>query len=145
MNGGWPARPQDAQELGLTDSVWDMTVRCWHQDPAQRPMMTEVVKLARELSVFSLSLWNEHHNMLPAVTSWMFCGLESQIYQSRSSPTISYPSVKSRMQFPSAVPTSSLPSSRMMKCSGKEIWRSITISQCRGRLERVAGSSSTRD
>ena len=72
MNGGWPARPQDTQELGLTDSVWDLTVRCWHQDPAQRPMMTEVVKLARELSVFSLSLWNEHHNMLPAVTSWMF-------------------------------------------------------------------------
>ena len=28
MNGGRPVRPQEVQGLGLTDSVWDMTVRC---------------------------------------------------------------------------------------------------------------------
>jgi len=54
--GEWPARPQEAQELGLTDSVWNMTHRCWHQDPACRPTMTEVVGLLREWPVFSLSM-----------------------------------------------------------------------------------------
>jgi len=48
VDGSRPARPQEAQPIGLTDSVWDMTVRCWHQDPAQRPTMTEAVGLVRE-------------------------------------------------------------------------------------------------
>ena len=56
MGGDRPARPQEAQEQGLTDSVWDMTVHCWHQDPPQRPTMTEVVRLVREWPVFSLSM-----------------------------------------------------------------------------------------
>ena len=55
MDGEWPARPQEAQELGLTDSMWGMTVRCWNQDPAQRPTMTEVVGLLRKL-LLSLSI-----------------------------------------------------------------------------------------
>ena len=48
MDGHRPARPEEAQELGLTNSVWDMTVRCWHQDPARRPTMAQVVRLLRE-------------------------------------------------------------------------------------------------
>ena len=83
-DGKQPARPREGQELGLTDSIWDMTVRCWRQDPVQRPMMTEVVGLAREWSVFSLFPWNQHHDMLPAATGWLLCGLESQTFQSRS-------------------------------------------------------------
>jgi len=54
MSGERPARPQEAQELGLTDSVWDMTLKCWRQDPADRPTVTGVVELLREWSVFSL-------------------------------------------------------------------------------------------
>ena len=84
MDGGRPARPQEAQGLGLTGSVWDMTVRCWHQDPVQRPTMTEVVRLTREWPVFSLFLKNQHHDMLPAATGWLHCGLESRIFRSRS-------------------------------------------------------------
>ena len=53
VGGEHLARPLEAQELGLTDSVWDMTLRCRHQDPAQRPMMVEVVGLLRELVVSS--------------------------------------------------------------------------------------------
>ena len=53
--GKLPARPQEARELGLTDSAWNMTVRCWRQDPSQRPAMMEVVRLLREWPVFSLS------------------------------------------------------------------------------------------
>ena len=54
MGGERPARPPGAQELGLTDSVWNMTCKCWRQDPARRPTVTEVVGLLREW--FSLSM-----------------------------------------------------------------------------------------
>ena len=85
MGGERPARPQEAQERGLTDSVWDMTVRCWHQDPPQRPTMMEVARLVRKWPVFSLCPWNEHHNMLPAAIGWQLLGgQKSQMYQSRS-------------------------------------------------------------
>jgi len=52
MGGEHPARPQEVQELGLMDSMWEMTVRCWHWDPAQQPKMMEVVRLVREWPVF---------------------------------------------------------------------------------------------
>ena len=71
MSGKRPARPQEAQELGLTDSVWDMTIRCWHQDPIQRPAMMEVVELVREWPVFFLSPRNKHHDMVPAATGYV--------------------------------------------------------------------------
>ena len=56
MGGERPDRPQAVQELGLTDSVWETTVRCWHQDPAQRTTMTKVVGFLREFLVASLSI-----------------------------------------------------------------------------------------
>ena len=48
-DGTRPDLPQRAEEQGLTNSLWDMTLRCFHQDPAQQPNMTEVVGLLREL------------------------------------------------------------------------------------------------
>lgn len=56
MNGQRPDRPEKGQELGLKDSVWDMTVRCWDQDPAQRPTMAEVTGFLHEFLVSSLSI-----------------------------------------------------------------------------------------
>ena len=56
MDSHRPARPQEGQELGLTDSVWEMTVRCWDQDPAQRPMMSEVVGVLHGSFVSSRSI-----------------------------------------------------------------------------------------
>ena len=56
MNGYQQDRPQGVQELGLTDSLWEMTLRCLHQDPAQRPNMKDVVGLLREMVVSSLSM-----------------------------------------------------------------------------------------
>ena len=53
MDGERPARPE-AQEL--TDSMWDMVVQCWDQDPARRPTMTEVIGHLHELLVSSLSI-----------------------------------------------------------------------------------------
>jgi hypothetical protein len=70
MGGERPARPQEAQELGLTDSMWDMTARCWHKDPAQRPTMMEVIELLRELLVSSLSIEADLSDFLQAYKTW---------------------------------------------------------------------------
>ena len=67
MDGGRPACPKEGRELSLTKAVWEMAVHCWHQDPLQRPTMTEVVRQVRGWLVFSLSPWNRHHNIFPAV------------------------------------------------------------------------------
>ena len=56
MDGKRPARPREAQKLGLTDRVWNMMLKCWKRDPAHRPTVMEVVGLLREWSVFSLSM-----------------------------------------------------------------------------------------
>ena len=66
IRGERPARPQGAQELGLTDSIWGITCRCWRQVPAHRPTVTEVVGILRESSVFSLPM-EPHRDMLPSV------------------------------------------------------------------------------
>lgn len=69
--GDLPALPQEAEELGPADSVWSMTARCRHLDPAQRPTMSEVVKLLREWPVFFLCPSNQHHDVLPTVTCYV--------------------------------------------------------------------------
>ena len=56
MDGKHPARPREAQKLGLTDSVWNMTVCCWLRDPTQRPAMTEVIGLLQEILTSSFSI-----------------------------------------------------------------------------------------
>lgn len=66
--GDLPALPQEAEELGLTDSVWGATARCRLQDPAQRPTMSEVVRLLREWLVFSVSASSQHYDILPTAT-----------------------------------------------------------------------------
>ena len=60
MNGERPDRPQDPF---LTESAWDMTLGCWHQDPVYRPAMAKVVQILQEWLVLFLPLWNHHHKM----------------------------------------------------------------------------------
>ena len=49
MNGQLPSRPYEARELGLTDSVWNMTESCWLQHPNDRLKASEMVDLLREM------------------------------------------------------------------------------------------------
>jgi len=55
MEGERPVRPWEVQELGLVDSVWGMTLRCWQESPTDRPATAEVVGFLREWSVVPLS------------------------------------------------------------------------------------------
>jgi len=70
IDGERPARPQEAQEIGLKDSIWNMTVRCWHKDPAQRPTMTEVIGLLRESLVSLLSIEAGLDDLFRARGTW---------------------------------------------------------------------------
>ena len=49
--------------------MWDMTVRCWHQDPALRPTMAEMVGLLRKL-LASLSIEADLSDFLQACKTW---------------------------------------------------------------------------
>ena len=62
-DGTRPDLPQGAQNLGLTDSLWEMALRCLRTDPAQQPDMTEVVGLLCELLMPSLSLEADLHDL----------------------------------------------------------------------------------
>jgi len=56
--GERPVRPLGTEDLGLVDSVWDMTLSCWRQDPVHRPPMEKVVRFLREWLAFSLHVTN---------------------------------------------------------------------------------------
>lgn len=51
IKGERPSRPQGAEGFGLVDPVWDMTLRCWQQEPTYRPAVAEVVGLLHEWPV----------------------------------------------------------------------------------------------
>ena len=63
MEGERPARPQ---ERDLTDSVWDMTVRCWQEDPVLRPRIERVVTIQREgqVSPSLCTTWKPQHTFV---------------------------------------------------------------------------------
>lgn len=43
-----PKRPLDSENAGLTNKVWELLRGCWHQDPAQRLGVDEVVEACEE-------------------------------------------------------------------------------------------------
>ena len=52
----WPDLPKGAKKLGLTDSLWEVVLRCLGDDIPQQPSMTEVIGLLRELLMPPLSV-----------------------------------------------------------------------------------------
>lgn len=49
LRGGRPERPHDSEALGLTEEVWRLFERCWHQDPTQRITIGDVVVSLQDL------------------------------------------------------------------------------------------------
>ena len=44
VRGGRPAKPQAAEQLGLTTEMWKFIEKCWSANPTERPTMDEVVR-----------------------------------------------------------------------------------------------------
>jgi len=44
MLGGRPAKPENAEEIGMTDVVWDLLKGCWEEERMTRPNAAEVLK-----------------------------------------------------------------------------------------------------
>ncbi|KAF9650537.1 hypothetical protein BDM02DRAFT_3259721 [Thelephora ganbajun] len=43
--GKKPAKPQTAEQLGLTTEIWKFIEKCWSADPNERPTINEVVSI----------------------------------------------------------------------------------------------------
>lgn len=43
VHGNRPARPENAQSIGFTDSLWAFVQRCWDRDMGSRPTVADVV------------------------------------------------------------------------------------------------------
>ena len=50
MLGERPAKPENAEEIGMTDVVWDLLRGCWGEERAARPIVTEVLKKFYEIT-----------------------------------------------------------------------------------------------
>jgi hypothetical protein len=44
-NNRRPDRPENSQEIGLSDEIWEILQACWHTNPHRRPKMSVVVKV----------------------------------------------------------------------------------------------------
>lgn len=49
LSGGRPELPHDSEALGLTEEVWQLFQRCWHQDPTRRITIEGVVMSLQDL------------------------------------------------------------------------------------------------
>lgn len=50
ISGERPPRPENAEEVGMTEVVWDLLGECWKGDRTTRPTITEVLKKFREIT-----------------------------------------------------------------------------------------------
>ena len=48
LRGMRPTRPENASAIGFSDSVWDLTQRCWDGTIESRPKVGEIVTHLRE-------------------------------------------------------------------------------------------------
>ena len=50
MLGGRPAKPENAEEIGMTDVVWGLLKGCWEEERMTRPNAAEVLKKFYEIA-----------------------------------------------------------------------------------------------
>ena len=42
--GERPAKPEDAEEIGVTDALWDLLNKCWREDRKMRPSISATMR-----------------------------------------------------------------------------------------------------
>ena len=50
ISGERPPKPENAEEIGMTESVWELMKDCWKEDRTARPTITEVLKRFCEIT-----------------------------------------------------------------------------------------------
>ena len=50
ISGERPPKPENAEEIGMTEAVWDLIRDCWKEDRTARPTITEVLKRFCEIT-----------------------------------------------------------------------------------------------
>jgi len=50
ISGERPPKPENAEEIGMTEAVWDLLRDCWKEDRTARPTATEVLRKFCEIA-----------------------------------------------------------------------------------------------
>ena len=50
IEGGRPPKPENAEEIGMTEVVWELMRECWRQDRTKRPIIREVLEKFCEIA-----------------------------------------------------------------------------------------------
>lgn len=50
ISGQRPLKPENAEEIGMTEVLWNLMERCWRADRATRPPTTEVLREFYEIT-----------------------------------------------------------------------------------------------
>ena len=49
ISGERPAKPENAEEIGMTDTVWNLLQECWQEDRTKRPDIVQVTRRIYDL------------------------------------------------------------------------------------------------
>ena len=44
VSGKRPPKPENAEEIGMTEAVWELMSECWREDRAKRPEILQVLR-----------------------------------------------------------------------------------------------------
>ena len=50
IDGERPPKPKNAEEIGMTEAMWELMTECWKEDRAERPVMPEILRRFREIT-----------------------------------------------------------------------------------------------
>ena len=44
VDGERPPKPENAEDIGMTEAIWELMRECWKEDRVERPVMPEVLR-----------------------------------------------------------------------------------------------------
>ena len=44
VDGERPPKPENAEEIGMTETVWELLGECWKEDRVERPIVSEILR-----------------------------------------------------------------------------------------------------
>ena len=50
VEGGRPPKPENAEDIGMTEAVWELMRECWKEDRTERPIMPEILRKFCEIT-----------------------------------------------------------------------------------------------